>query len=120
VLRGKATLERAPELLDILRDALLTPRLDNPERFRQIVLEAKAGAEAGLIPGGHQVTNSRLRAQTAGCGRTSTRPTASPNWSMAWRISSSCGGWPSASRATGRACWPSWRRRGGRWSTAPG
>jgi Zn-dependent M16 (insulinase) family peptidase len=62
ILRGKATLERAPELLGILRDALLTPRLDNRERFRQIVLEAKAGAEAGLIPGGHQVTNSRLRA----------------------------------------------------------
>lgn len=61
-LRGKATQEKAPELLAILRDVLMTPRLDNPERFRQIVLEAKAGMEAGLVPRGHQVTNTRLRA----------------------------------------------------------
>lgn len=62
MLRGKATQENAPELLAILRDVLMTPRLDNPERFRQIVLEAKAGMEAGLIPGGHQVAATRLRA----------------------------------------------------------
>jgi Zn-dependent M16 (insulinase) family peptidase len=62
VLRGKATVARAPELLDILRDVLLTPRLDNRERFRQIVLEAKAGMEAGLAPGGHGVASGRLRA----------------------------------------------------------
>ena len=62
MLRGKSTPERAPEMLDILRDVLLTARLDNRERFRQIVLEAKAGAEAGLAPMGHHVTNTRLRA----------------------------------------------------------
>ena len=62
VLRGKATTAQAPELLAILRDVLLTGRLDDRERFRQIVLEAKAGAEAGLAPAGHQVTNTRLRA----------------------------------------------------------
>jgi len=62
MLRGKATLARAPELLGILRDVLLTPRLDNRERFRQIVLEAKAGMEAGLAPGGHGVASGRLRA----------------------------------------------------------
>jgi presequence protease len=61
-LRGKSTLERAPELLGILRDILLTVQLDNRERFRQIVLEAKAGAEAQLAPMGHIVTNTRLRA----------------------------------------------------------
>src|SRR5690606_22063019 len=49
-------------LLDILRDILLTVNFDNPERFLQIVLEAKAGKESGLVPGGHAVANSRLKA----------------------------------------------------------
>jgi Zn-dependent M16 (insulinase) family peptidase len=62
-LRGKATMEQTQDLLDILRDVLLTVKLDNLERFRQIVLRAKAGHEAGLIPGGHLVVNSRLRAR---------------------------------------------------------
>jgi Zn-dependent M16 (insulinase) family peptidase len=62
-LRGKATLEKSGELLDILKDVLLTAKLDNRERFKQIVLEEKAGAEAGLIPGGHRVVNNRLRAR---------------------------------------------------------
>jgi Zn-dependent M16 (insulinase) family peptidase len=62
-LRGKAMPERADEMLAILRDVLLTARLDNQERFRQIVLEEKAGQEAGLAPGGHSVVNARLRAR---------------------------------------------------------
>ncbi|RME45674.1 MAG: peptidase M16 [Caldilineae bacterium] len=61
-VRGKATPEHADDLLDILRDILLTVKLDNPERFRQMVLEDKAGHESGLIPGGHGVVGSRLRA----------------------------------------------------------
>ncbi len=60
-LRGKATMAQAGDLLDILRDVLLTVKLDNRERFRQMVLEAKAGKEASLIPAGHSVTNTRLR-----------------------------------------------------------
>lgn len=60
-LRGKATLAQAPDLLDILRDVLLTVQLDNPERFRQIVLQAKASKESGLVPSGHSVANTRLR-----------------------------------------------------------
>lgn len=60
-LRGKATMDNTQEMLDILRDILLTVKLDNQERFRQIVLKAKAGKEAGLIPGGHSVVNTRLR-----------------------------------------------------------
>ena len=62
-LRGKAVTSQAGELLDILNDVLLTAKLDNRERFKQIVLEDKARAEAGLIPGGHGVVNSRLRAR---------------------------------------------------------
>lgn len=62
-LSSKATMDQAQDLLDILRDILLTVRLDNPERFRQIVLRAKARHESGLIPGGHLVVNTRLRAR---------------------------------------------------------
>lgn len=61
-LRAKSTTAQAGEMLDILHDVLLTVKLDNQERFRQIVLENKAGKEAGLIPGGHSTVNTRLRA----------------------------------------------------------
>lgn len=62
-LRGKATLAKAEELLEILRDILLTARLDHRERFKQIVLEEKASQEASLVPAGHSVTDLRLRAR---------------------------------------------------------
>jgi Zn-dependent M16 (insulinase) family peptidase len=62
-LRGKSTMDQSQELLDIIRDILLTVKLDNRDRFRQIVLEAKARQESGLIPGGHQVVNGRLRSK---------------------------------------------------------
>jgi presequence protease len=62
-LRGKAVASQSGALLDIFKDILLTARLDNRERFKQIVLEEKAGMEAGLVPGGHAVVNRRLRAR---------------------------------------------------------
>lgn len=67
-LRGKATTGRVDDLLGILHDILLTARLDNRERFRQIVLEAKAEREAYLGLTGHVNGNHRLRAHfdTAG------------------------------------------------------
>ncbi len=61
-LGGKATLARASDLLDILRDVLAGVKLDNPERLKQIVLRNKARMEGGLIPGGHGYVESRLRA----------------------------------------------------------
>ncbi len=61
-LRAKAVPAQASELLAILRDILLTVRLDNRERFRQIVLEEKAGLESSLTPSGHGYVNRRLRA----------------------------------------------------------
>lgn len=60
-LRGKATLEHAGDLLAILREVLLTVRLDNRERFHQMVLEEKADLEAALTPAGHRLVNARLR-----------------------------------------------------------
>jgi len=62
-LRSKSTVDHTADLLDILRDILLTVKLDNQERFRQILLEAKAKKEAGLIPAGHRVVASRLRSK---------------------------------------------------------
>jgi hypothetical protein len=59
---GKATVAQTPELLDILRDMLLTVKLDNPERFRQIALKTKARKESSLIPSGHAYVRDRLRA----------------------------------------------------------
>ncbi len=61
MVRGKATMAQAQPMLDVLRDILLTVRLDNRERFRQIVLESKARHESRLVPGGHAVVDGRLR-----------------------------------------------------------
>jgi Zn-dependent M16 (insulinase) family peptidase len=61
-VRGKATVAHTGELLDILRDVLLTVKLDNQERFKQLVLRAKSGKESSLIPSGHSVVSGRLRA----------------------------------------------------------
>ncbi|MCK7480783.1 MAG: hypothetical protein M0C28_28875 [Candidatus Moduliflexus flocculans] len=41
-LRGKATVAQSSELLNILKDVLLTTKFDNQERLKQIVLEEKA------------------------------------------------------------------------------
>jgi len=62
-VRGKATMSQAGEMLNIIREALLTAKLDNRERLKQMVLEEKAGLESGLVPGGAGFVNSRLRAQ---------------------------------------------------------
>lgn len=63
LLRGKALYRQVPELLSILADVLLSPRLDDRERIRQLVAEEKAAWEQRLIPHGHQVVASRLRAR---------------------------------------------------------
>lgn len=63
ILRGKATLDHSHDLLAILSDVLLTARLDNPARFRQIVLEERAGFESEMLYYGHAVVNTRIKAQ---------------------------------------------------------
>jgi Zn-dependent M16 (insulinase) family peptidase len=61
--RGKATVAQADDLLAILRDVLLTAKLDHQERFRQLVLEVKASQEANLVPAGHMVVRTRLQSR---------------------------------------------------------
>lgn len=59
---GKGTVAQTGDLLAILHDILLTVKLDDRERFRQIALKAKARNESGLVPSGHSVVAGRLRA----------------------------------------------------------
>ena len=61
-LRGKSTMDQAEELLAIMRDVLLTVKLDNKDRFKQIVLESKARKESSLVPSGHVSARTRLGA----------------------------------------------------------
>ena len=61
-LRGKAMLDQTGELLDLIKEALLEARLDDRERFRQMVLEEKSGLESGLVQSGHRVINLRMKA----------------------------------------------------------
>jgi len=60
-LRGKALVDQAEDLFNILYDMLLTIRWDNRERFRQMVMEEKARVEQKLIPAGHQMVGLRIR-----------------------------------------------------------
>lgn len=63
LVRGKATLGQAGAMLAIIRDILLTVRLDDQERFRQIVTRAKAGRESSLVPSGNAYARKRLTAR---------------------------------------------------------
>lgn len=63
LVRGKATLAQAGAMLAIIRDILLTGRLDDQERFRQIVTRAKAGRESALVPSGNAYARKRLTAR---------------------------------------------------------
>ncbi|TVR00662.1 MAG: peptidase M16 [Desulfovibrionales bacterium] len=60
-LRGKAMDHQFEELLAIFSDLLLHPALDDQRRFRQLLLEEKAGFERMLVPRGHTLVNTRLR-----------------------------------------------------------
>eukprot|EP00873_Tetraselmis_striata_P018587 jgi/Tetstr1/438851/TSEL_027360.t1 len=68
MLRGKAMSDKTADLLDIMRDCLLTARLDDQQRFKQMVLETRSGLEAGLIGSGHSYAASRLDAQRSVAG----------------------------------------------------
>lgn len=62
VLRGKAMLDKGGELTAILRDLLHGARLDDRDRIRQLLLEEKAQTEESIVPAGHSIVDSRLRA----------------------------------------------------------
>ena len=62
VLRAKAMLAQTWDLLTLLHEILTGVRLDDAERFRQMVLEEKALLETRLIYSGHRMAATRLRA----------------------------------------------------------
>ncbi|MEW5773638.1 MAG: insulinase family protein [Thermodesulfobacteriota bacterium] len=61
-VHGKAVAGRAQDMLDILAEILAETDFADQERFGRMVLEDKARMEHGLIPGGHRVVMTRLRA----------------------------------------------------------
>lgn len=65
VVRGKGTMAQTGALLDVLRDILTDTRLDDRERFRQMVTRARAGREASLVPSGNAYARQRLAARFA-------------------------------------------------------
>ncbi|MDM8530543.1 insulinase family protein [Anaerolineales bacterium HSG25] len=67
-LRGKGTVAQVDDMLAIMRDVLLTVKLDNQERFRQMVLEEKAHRESIVVPGGHSFVSTRIRARFTEAG----------------------------------------------------
>ncbi|MHC1790778.1 insulinase family protein [Solidesulfovibrio sp.] len=73
VLRGKATVEKAPELYEILDEIVKHTDFGNGERFTQMAVEAKSRLERRLAPSGHATAGSRLRARYTLAGATSER-----------------------------------------------
>jgi Zn-dependent M16 (insulinase) family peptidase len=63
VVRAKAVGDRVGDMIDIVHDALTLARFDDRERFRQMVLEEKAGLEHALVPSGHHFVGLRLRSR---------------------------------------------------------
>lgn len=61
-LAGKSLVSQTGEMLDILKDILLIPRLDNRERFRQILLDAKSSKEDSLAANGSGLVGARIQA----------------------------------------------------------
>ena len=62
-LRGKAMVDRTADLAAIMRDVLLESRFDDKERFLQMALEERSNEESAMVPGGHRVVATRLKAQ---------------------------------------------------------
>lgn len=63
-VRAKSTGDKAAATLEILTEILTSAKLDNKERFSRIVSEARARAEQRLVPSGHMVVATRLRARS--------------------------------------------------------
>ncbi len=62
-VRAKSTGEKMRDTLEILAEILTSAKLDNKERLSRIVSEARARAEQRLVPSGHMVVATRLRAR---------------------------------------------------------
>ena len=70
-LSGKSTVAQLPGMLSIMHDVLLTTRLDNRDRFRQMVLENRSRYEASVVSSGNSFAAARLRSMFSSVGATS-------------------------------------------------
>jgi len=68
MVRGKAMGDKAGDLTQLIRDVLVSARLDDKARFTQMVLETRAGLEAAMVGSGHSIAASRLDAQRSVAG----------------------------------------------------
>lgn len=69
LVRGKAMVDQAGALTDIIREILLEGRLDDRERVRHIVRDARSSFENGLTGAGHSLALRRLNAGWNAAGR---------------------------------------------------
>ncbi|KDD71294.1 hypothetical protein H632_c5360p0, partial [Helicosporidium sp. ATCC 50920] len=60
LLRGKAVAGKAPDLFRLLGDVAEECSLRDCARFREMVLETRAGLEAGALGAGNALASSRL------------------------------------------------------------
>ncbi len=67
-LSGKAVRDKIPHLFDIMQEILFEPKLDQRERFCQMLLESKARLEYSLLASGHAAVSSRIRAHYSTTG----------------------------------------------------
>jgi Zn-dependent M16 (insulinase) family peptidase len=68
VLSGKAAPATVGDLFGLFREVLAEARFDDCERFSRMVLEEKARMEQSLVPSGHALVASRLRASQSAPG----------------------------------------------------
>ncbi|MDD6088698.1 MAG: insulinase family protein [Desulfovibrionaceae bacterium] len=61
-ISGKATADHIEDLFRIEREIILETDFDNRERFTQMLTEERARMEQSVIPNGHRIVLSRLRA----------------------------------------------------------
>ena len=63
LISGKAMKDKIGDTMDIIKEILLSAKLDDKERFKQMVLETKSGLESSISRAGHSFAVKRLAAQ---------------------------------------------------------
>jgi len=63
-VRGKSTADNLPSLLDLMAEVLNDADFSDSARLGKIILESKARREQRLIPSGHALAATRLKART--------------------------------------------------------
>ncbi|CAM9995807.1 unnamed protein product, partial [Laminaria digitata] len=62
-LRGKAVVDKVPDMLDIMFDVMTDANLDSQQRVVEMLKESKARLQASIQGSGHSFANTRLEAR---------------------------------------------------------